>query len=216
MTMARMAAQLAASSKPLLTKEIYTGFADVENLSRFFRIFYEKSFSGRSTGILVQHLPVQIGLNAQSRTPVLWLSDSGLGNRDRASVGGLNWYESGWPAWTLSPYGELFADLQKKFMKQNPAPYSGETAPELLVSGLAPDHIAILVPQDPDLEDAVGIRADEKGAAWIVAPRAGSYRLYYKDGSQPIQTHAQHLPGKPGYDSVELINIKSRRQANEP
>jgi hypothetical protein len=166
----------------------------VENLSRFFRIFYEKSYSGGSAGILVQHLPmIQIGLIPKSRIPVPWLSDRKLG-----------------------PYGELFADLEKRLMKQSPAPYSGETAPELLVSGLAPDHIAILLPQDPDLDDAVGTRADEKGTAWIVAPRAGSYRLYYRDGSRPIQTQAQHLPSKPGYDSVERINIKSRRQANEP
>jgi hypothetical protein len=126
----------------------------------------------------------------------------------------LNWYESGWPAWTLGPYGELFADLEKKFMKQNPAPYSGETAPELLVSGLASDHIAILIPQDPDLDEAVGTRADEKGTAWIVAPRAGSYRLYYHDGSQTIHAHAQPIPSKSIWDAV--INIKSRRQANEP
>ncbi len=207
-----MAAQLAASSKPLLTKEIYAGFADLENLNRFFKAYYEKSYSGGSTGILVQHLPViHIGLIAESRISVPWLCDSGLGNRDWASVGGSNWYESGLPAWRLGPYGELFADLQKKFMKQNPAPYRGETAPELLVSGLVPDHIAILVPQDPDLDDAVGTRADAHGAAWIVAPRAGVYRLYYKDGSQPIHTHAQHMPSKPGYDSVDRIDIKSRR-----
>lgn len=212
----RMAAQLTASSKPLVTKEIYTGFGDVENLSRFFRSFYEKSYTGGSTGILVQHLPViqSGGVVTIVRIPFPWLSDSGLGNRDLAMVGGLNWYESNWPAWKLGPYGELFADLQKAFMKQNPAPYSGETAPELLVSGLAPDHIAFLL-QDPALGDALGTRADAKGEAWIVAPRAGSYRLYYKDGSQPIRTHAQHMPSKPGYDSVERIDIKSRRQ-NEP
>jgi hypothetical protein len=214
----RMATQLAASSKPLLTKEIYTGFADVENLSRFFRIFYEKSYSGGSTGILVQHLPViQQGIFAVSRIPVPWLSDSGLGNRNFAWADILpNWYESGWPAWKLSPYGELFADLQRKFMKQNPAPYNGETAPELLVSGLAPDHIAILLPQDPAIDEAVGTRADEKGTAWIVAPRSGSYRLYYHDGSQTIHAHGQPIPSKSVWDSVERINIKSRRQSNEP
>jgi hypothetical protein len=213
----RMAAQLAASSKPLLTKEIYTGFGDLENLSRFFRAFYEKSYAGGSTGILVQHLPViqTGGVVTTLRIPYPWLSDSGLGNRDYAFVGGLNWYEPNQTPWRLGPYGELFADLQKKFMKQNAAPYSGETAPELLVAGLAPDHIAFLLPQDPGLDGSVGTRADAKGEAWIVAPRAGSYRLYYKDGSQPIRIHAQHMPSKPGYDSVERIDIKSRRQ-NEP
>jgi hypothetical protein len=203
----RMAAQLAASSKPLLTKEIYAGFADVENLSRFFRNFYEKSYSGGSTGILVQHLPVIQGRPSHTE----WLSDSGRGNRDSAAAGLPNWYDPAQPAWTATPYNDLFADLQKKFVKRGPSPYNGDTAPELLISGLAPDDLAILVPQDPDLDDPLGVRADTNGTAWIVAPWAGSYRLYYKDGSQPIRTRAQHLPSKPGYDSVERINVKSRR-----
>lgn len=119
-------------------------------------------------------------------------------------------------AWTASSHSDRFADLQRTFVKSSPVPYKGETAPELLVSGLAADDLAILLPRDPDLDDAVETRAAVDGTAWIVAPRAGSYRLYYRDGSQPIQTHAQDLPSKPGYDSVERINIKSRRQANEP
>jgi hypothetical protein len=209
----RMAAQLAASSKPLLTKEIYAGFGDVENLSRFFRVFYEKSFTGGSTGILVQHLPV---IQGRGTSQPEWLSDSGLGNRDSAPTGGLpNWYDPSQPNWTLGAYGELFADLRKKFVKLNAAPNSSETGAELLISGLAPGDLAMLSPQDPTLDDAVGTRADAKGTAWIMAPRAGSYRLYYKDGSQPIRTHAQHMPSKLGYDSVERIDIKSRRQ-NEP
>ncbi len=77
----RMAERLAASRKPFLTKEIWTGFADVENLSRFFRVFYEKSFSGGGTGIMVQHLPL---IQRAGAFHIEWLSESGLGNRDPA------------------------------------------------------------------------------------------------------------------------------------
>jgi hypothetical protein len=210
----RMAARLAASSKPFLTKEIYTGFGDVEHLSGFFRAFYEKSYAGGSTGILVQHLPVVQGRGASD---LEWLSDSGQGNRDSAAGGVLpNWYAPSQPAWVATRYSDLFADLKKKVGNNSPASYNGEISPELLISGLAPGDLAILVPQDPTLDNAVGTRADAKGAAWMATPRPGSYRLYYKDGSQPIRTRAQHLPSKPGYDSVERVNVKSRRQANEP
>ena len=76
---ARVAEQLAAASKPLLTKEIYCSFADFDKIGGFFRAFYEKSQAGGSTGTIVQHLP----LKKFSPFRAEWLSDSGAGNRER-------------------------------------------------------------------------------------------------------------------------------------
>jgi hypothetical protein len=203
----RMASALAASTKPLLTKEIYGGFADLENMSRFFRSFYEKSYAGGGAGILVQHMPMIQSVVATTRIPVPWLSESGMGNRD-TTITGLNWYGSNQPAWTSGPYGELFAELQKKFQKQTPAPYRGQTAPELLVSGLAPDDVAILMPPDRTLAEPVGTRAASDGTAWIIAPGVGAYRLFHREGSKPIRIQPRSFPSKPGYEYVERFNIK--------
>jgi hypothetical protein len=133
----RLVERFTGTSKPFLTKEIYTGFGDVENVSRFFRVFSEKTFALGGTGLIVQHLP----LVTRSRPfAVEWLSPSGLGNRDTPpaiAAGGLpNWCDASEPAWTASPYSNLFRELYAKFMKQPPAPFEGQRAGELLVSGL--------------------------------------------------------------------------------
>lgn len=57
-----MARALAASKKPFLTKEIWTAFpadaGSIDALKRFFDEFYGKAFAGGSTGVIVQHIPL--------------------------------------------------------------------------------------------------------------------------------------------------------------
>jgi hypothetical protein len=95
-------------------------------------------------------------------------------------------------------------------MKRAPAPYRGESASELLISGLAPDDLTILAPRDPAAIGAVGIRAAADGTAWIVAPQPGEYQLFHRGGSRRIRARAGSLPRKPGYDHVERINCRAQ------
>ena len=203
---ARLVERFTGSPKPFLTKEIYTGFADVENVSRFFRTFSEKSFALGGTGLIVQHLP----LVTRSRPfAIEWLSQSGRGNRDtapRLSQGNLpNWCDASEPAWTASPYSALFRELATRFQKRAPAAWRGERAGEVLVSGLAADDLALLVPRDPAAGEAVGVRAAADGTAWIAPPRPGDYELFYDHGSQPIRVQARQGPRPPGYGDVERV-----------
>ena len=205
---AAMARKLAASRKPFLTKEIYGGFQDVPNLSQFFRMFYEKSYAGGSTGVIVQHLPL-----ARQEKPfrVTWLSDSGPGNRDTLNGSPRqappNWCDPSAPAWTPTPYSELFAELYRNFTRRNPAPAGAVTAPELLASGLAPDDFAMLLPRDLALAPASGVRAAADGTAWLAAAQPGEYDLVYSGGSRRMRLPAQALPRKPGYDYVRRIAV---------
>jgi hypothetical protein len=205
---ARMVERFTGSQKPFLTKEIYTGFADVENVSRFFRTFAEKSNALGGTGLIVQHLP----LIARSRPfAIEWLSASGLGNRDTGPAvtpGNLpNWCDPSQPAWTPSPYSDLFRALSAQFLKQAPAAQVTERAAELLVSGLAADDLALLVPADPAVAEAVGVRAAADGTAWFVPPRPGSYQLHYEGGSQAVSVPVRRGTRSPGYGDVERITV---------
>jgi hypothetical protein len=205
---ARMVERFSGSRKPFLTKEIYTGFADVENVTRFFRTFAEKSYALGGTGLIVQHLP----LIARSRPfAVEWLSESGLGNRDTGPAvppGNLpNWCDPSQPAWTPSPYSDLFRELSARFLKQPQAVRGAARAAELLVAGLAADDLALLVPGDPAVAEAVGVRAAADGTAWIVPPRPGAYQLNYDGGAQPVHVPARSGTRKPGYEDVERINV---------
>jgi hypothetical protein len=205
---ARMVERFTGSRKPFLTKEIYTGFADVENVTRFFRTFAEKSYALGGTGLIVQHLP----LIARSRPfAVDWLSDSGLGNRDTGpavSPGNLpNWCDPSQPAWAPSPYSDLFRELAARFLKQPPATPGPARAAEILVAGLAADDLALLVPVDPTAADAVGVRAAADGTAWIVPPRPGAYQLQHDDGSQSVIVPTRNGSRKPGYEDVLRITL---------
>ena len=206
----RMAEKFAGSTQPFLTKEIYAGFgSDPGNLGKFFRVFQDKSLSTGSTGVIVQHIPL---ISASNPFRITWLSESGAGNRDVLAVTQQdslpNWCDPEKPAWTPTPYSELFADLYKQSMQRNPAPYSGERAGELLVSGLAPDDLAILMPHDPALLEPLGARVAADGTAWIVERVAGEYRLHYQGGSLPVRARAPKLPRKPGYKYVERLVLR--------
>jgi hypothetical protein len=76
------------TTKPILCKEIYGGFADIPGMLQFFQTYYETSFALKSTGIIVQNLPL---LAWRERPPfaIRWLSASGRGNREQpASLAG--------------------------------------------------------------------------------------------------------------------------------
>jgi hypothetical protein len=204
----RMAERFTGASRPFLTKEIYTGFADVDNLGQFFRTFYDRSYSLGGTGVIVQHLPL-----VQRDRPfrITWPSESGRGNREAAAglpQGTLpNWCDPSEPAWTPTPYSRLFRELYARTMKQDPVPARGEPTSEILVTGMAADDLAILLPRDSDLTACVGTRAAADGTAWIVAPRPGEYVLCSEGGSQMIHAPASNGPRQPGYDDVERIAV---------
>jgi len=208
----RMAGRLAASTKPLLIKEVYGGFADLDNVTRFFRSLYEKSYLGGSTGIVVQHLPL-----IQRRGPFLveWLSQSGRGNRERGPGVSLpampNWCDASQPAWNAPPYSRLFAELYQKYTGRAPVAFGGETAGELLVTGLPPDELAVLLPGNQEVAEAAGVRADDDGTAWFTA-QPGTYRLYSRDGSLAITVHLARFAEKPGYEYVQRAGAGRNRK----
>jgi hypothetical protein len=197
----KMAAALAESTKPFLTKEIYGGFGEGEQ--GFYRIYYEKAFKGGGTGVIAQQMPL---LERHGRFKIEWLSESGLGNRDLAAGDTPNWCDPTQPAWVPSAMSKLFAEAYQKFTQRVPAPVSAETAGEVLVGGLAPDDLAILMPRNPDVAEAAGVRADTGGKAWIAA-QAGDYRVYYSKGSQEIAVPPGRFPLKPGYEAVERVTV---------
>lgn len=209
-----VAEKLASSTKPVLTKEIYAGFRDsAEPLARFFRAFYEKSDAGGSTGTIVQHLPL---IQASEPFRIQWLSESGSGNRDTVPENAQpplpNWCDPSQPAWKPTSYSTLFAELYKKYTKRAAAAYSGRSASELLVSGLAPDEIAILMPRDPATAGVIGIRAATDGTAWIIPPQPGDFDLYYPGGARRVRV-AEHAPSaKPGYDDVERLALPKKQR----
>jgi hypothetical protein len=177
----RMAKELAASTKPFLTKELYTGFSPIPQMTKFFSDFYEKSYTGGGTGVIVQHLPV---IQGKPPAPATWLSESGEGNRP----GTL-------PAVTgpPTPFGTLFAELYTKFTKQAARPQVIDAAPELLVSKLAPADVALLIPADPATQGTIGVAAAGDGTAWIFAPASGDYILLTGARSTPLHLNAGDL-----------------------
>jgi hypothetical protein len=205
-----IAQKLAASTRPVLTKEIYAGFrADVfDKLSQFFHVFYQKSWDGRGTGVIVQHIPL---IQRQTPFKIQWLSDSGPGNRDAGDVPEAtlpNWCDPSQPVWTPSPYAKLFADLWQQYMKRPPVAATQLSETEVLVSGLKPNELAILLPKESAVTEPLGMRAAADGTAWIVLPRAGEYKLVHDRGSLAIRVRAQSLAPKPGYDYVERVKVK--------
>jgi hypothetical protein len=194
----RMAKELAASTKPFLTKELYTGFSPIPEMTAFFSTFYEKAFNGGGTGLIVQHLPLVQGKppapadtprednpasnpsaapRVSRETSVKWFSQSGEGNRPETlpNVTG-----------TPTPFSTLFADLYTKFTKQSAKPLPVDAPAELLVSHLDPTGTALLLPADPAREDAVGVSVAQDGTAWLYAPSPGEYVLLTAAGSSKV------------------------------
>jgi hypothetical protein len=204
-----IAQKLAASTRPVLTKEIYAGFRDnVDKLSEFFKVFYQKSWDGRGTGVIVQHIPL---IDRKTPFKIEWLSDSGLGNRDSENVptGTLpDWCDASQPMWTPSPYAKIFAELWQQYMKRPAVAATQLNESEVLVSGLKPNELAILLPKESTVVAPLGVRAAADGTAWLVLPRAGEYRLVHDRGAMGIKVRAQTLPDKAGYDYVERVKIK--------
>jgi Glycosyl hydrolases family 2, sugar binding domain/Glycosyl hydrolases family 2/Glycosyl hydrolases family 2, TIM barrel domain len=206
-----MAQHLAAATKPFLTKEIYTGFADVKGLSSFFEVFYKKSFEGGGTGIIVQHLPV---VRHPAEFDIKWLSASGQGNRDSGAniqeENLPNWCDAGQPVGSATPYCDLFSRLYRQFMKQPLPKFRGELAGEILVSGLEPGELVVMVAEAPDVTNSVGVRAAADGTAWVVVPVPGRYRLFHQQGSLVVRALPRPLPRTAGYASVERLVLPSR------
>ena len=118
----------------------------------------------------------------------------------------MNWSDPSQPAWSVSPYGSLFAELYRKYVKLDAAPLGGEAPGELLVTGLTPDDLAILVPENPELAEPVGVRAAADGTAWFVVSTPGDYRLHYRNGSRSVRIRPGQHFRKPGYGHVERVN----------
>jgi hypothetical protein len=161
----RMAKELAASTKPFLTKELYVSFEPVPPMIKFFSDFYQKAYTGGGTGVIVQHMPLIV---AGPPSPVAWLSESGEGNRPAA-------YRA--PSGAPTPYSKLFAELFTKFTRQPATPQFGDAAPELLVSKLANGEVALLIPADSAAKPVTGVSAAGDGTAWLYAPASGDYIL---------------------------------------
>ena len=180
----RMATALAASTKPFLTKELYVGFADIPGMTGFFRAFYEKSYRGGGTGVIVQHLPL---FEMRGRFTVSWPSQSGAGNRDTGAPMMLpNWCDPAQPAWTPSAFSRLFADLYREFVKPPEAAPARPAQGELMVPNLDPDEFAMLWPPDLTVAAPLGVRASAQGDAWFTAP-PGPYRLGRRRGPQQVE-----------------------------
>ncbi len=88
--------------------------------------------------------------------------------------------------------------MYEKATKRAPAAASGDTAGEVLVSGLKADDVAFLMPANAEAGDAVATRAATDGTAWSVAPE-GAYRLYYGGGSKAVRVAAH---------AVEKVNVR--------
>jgi len=203
----RMAAKMAATDKPFLTKEIYTGFSDVTGLSGFLSTFNEKAYAGGGAGVIVQHIPL---IEREHAFQVSWLSMSGTGNRNTGSEVEQenlpNWCDPQQPAWTPTAYSRLFAGFYAKYMKLAPSVRPGHARGELLISGLKANELALLVPLDAGVCAPFGVRAADDGTAWLNDVVPGEYKLYSGGGFTKIEVLAQKLASTPGYGSVQRID----------
>jgi hypothetical protein len=199
----RMAKILASSQNPFLAKEIYTGYTDVPKLSGFFRTFYEKSVAGKGTGVIVQYLPL---LDDTDAFDIVWLSESGKGNRDPQHVSEVNlpnWSDPRHPVGRISDYSVLFANLYREIVKLAPEPYKGEISGEVLISGLSPGELVFLLPAHSLPGDALGIRAASDGSGWAIGVAPGVYVLHCRAGAVKFNIRPQRLPERPGYAFVQ-------------
>lgn len=209
-----MAQALASSKKPFLTKEIYTYFptdaGEIKGLKQFLRDYYAKAYAGGGIGIIVQHIPLT---EWDKAFRVLWLSESGEGNRNNGphveEENLPNWCDPSRPMWIPTPYNELFAELYRELMKLSPVAARGERLGEILLSGLDENEMAILMPDDPEVKSAIGMRAAQDGTAWIVGLDPGQYRLFAHRKLLALHVDAQDLPNKAGYPLVQRFSTTS-------
>ena len=199
----------AASGKPFLNKEIYGGFLAPQKLSAFFRQFYQMSFDLGSSGMFVQQLPLLAGGPGEP-FQVSWLSQSGPGNRD---VTGLNprgelpnWCDASHSPSTESVYAALFRDLYREHMGVAllPAP---PTSSELLLTGLPPQSLVFVLPEDSALAPAQGMLSAADGTAWFVVLSTGKWRLWHDGKSQDIEVAVAADAAKPGYEHVQRVQV---------
>ena len=197
------------TTKPILCKEIYGGFRDVPATLRFFRTYYEKSFALKSTGTIVQNLP----LLAWSQHPayaVQWLSASGQGNRDKptSSLSGesrelVRSLPAGLEAVALRagvrPVVEAISEERIEAHGRRSAAGCPGIGPSPRLTGLAG-------PAYPALANPRGILAATDGTAWIVAPQSGRWRLSHQRGEKLIEFKSSAEGPLPGYAHVQRVN----------
>jgi len=196
------------TTKPLLCKEIYGGFRDVPAMLEFFRTYYKTSFELKSTGIIVQGLPL-LAWRQRPAYVVDWLSQSGPGNREKPAnflaAESPNWCDPSRPAWQESAYAQEFGRLLTQYLKSAAKPTAAAAPPEILVSGLRPGSWVWLAPADLTWGNPTGILAATDGTAWFVAPQAGRWRLSHERGEKLIELKSPPEVPAPGYAHVERV-----------
>lgn len=199
----------ADTGKPFMNKEIYGAFKETQNVSAFFRLFYGKSFEYKSTGMLVQQLPLQAGAGGQPFA-VEWPSQSGRGNRDAAFAGLRselpNWCDPQQPASIETPFAKVFRDLFHEHMGLDLKP-SGSPAGDTLITGLTPGSVVFLAPDDPGRAEPQGMLTAADGSAWFVVDAPGAWRLMHDGQAQEVHIVAQPAASAPGYGQVQRVTV---------
>ncbi|WP_260706600.1 glycoside hydrolase family 2 TIM barrel-domain containing protein [Edaphobacter flagellatus] len=202
-----MAEVMASTNKPFLTKEIYTNFSNVCEVSSFLRLFYEKAYRGGGAGVIVQHIPL---IDRENKFHLSWLSESGYGNRDAGSDMDQenlpNWCDSRQPIWTPSVYSRLFSELYTQFLRRKPQATEKKQQGEVLFSGLIPNEFVVLMPSKPGRCEPVGLRVSGDGTAWIKDIFPGEYVLHCQRSLVPIVVSIT-APVKPGYSAVQHLHV---------
>ena len=193
------------TKKPLLCKEIYGGFSDVPAMLQFFETYYTKSFELKSSGIIVQSLPLQAWREPAPYT-VQWPSQSGSGNRDlptaKLANESANWCDAAKPAWRQSEFAKAFAKWFPQFTKSELKPGVSGLSPELLATGLKPGSVAWLVPSETAACNPLGVLSAADGSAWFIVPRPGNWRLVHEQGEKTIEVRPLGDIPSPGYGQV--------------
>jgi hypothetical protein len=194
------------TGKPFLCKEIWGGFQEPEKYALFCRQFYKQSFELGCTGMFVQQLPLLRGPEG-GRFVISWLSSSGSGNRDTELPirGELpNWCDAQLPAFGATPFASLFRDLFKQYMGIEPkascAPFDG-----VLLTGLPPQSLVLLAPEDPSAAEPRGLLTSSDGSAWLVGSAPGSWRLECGSKSTKVQIAPPTAAPTPGYAHIQRL-----------
>jgi len=201
-----LARVLKSAGKPVMTVEIWTGFSDVEGLSGFFRRFYQTAYAGGETGFIPQHLPFFSGVEFRPS----WLSLSGPGNREtdwRVRERCVNWCDPTQPPYEKEPYGQLFAELYRKYTGRALQAYAGERPPEVLASGAPAGAFVFMQPADPAVGPVQGLMAAPDGTAWFVLARAGSYMALAGGAHREVQVAQQAGIPQPGYGYLQRVSL---------
>lgn len=198
-------------NKAFLCKEIYCGFNLAPELLQFFETYYSKSLQLKSSGFIVQCLPLQNWGEAHPYT-VQWLSLSGSGNREqptnRLFGETANWCDPEHPASKPSAFSPAFAQWYTQLAKNQLAPCPAGNSRDVLVSGLAPGSVGWLAPAEGGTDEPQGVLAAPDGTAWFLAPRPGKWRLLHHRGEEAIEVPPLTAIPKPGYGHVVRVVIK--------